>query len=392
MLGPIISSLFAGNSTVVKVSEQTAWSSQYYTSIVRGALEACNHSPNLVQTVVCWPSVAPHLISHPSISHITFIGSRPVAHHIAAAAAKSLTPVVMELGGKDAAIILDDVKDWKQVQSILMRGVFQSAGQNCIGTERVIALPKAYDRLRNDLEPTISSMRIGSALEDEENVDLGACVSPANFDKLESLIEDAVSRGAELVCGGRRLRLPKYPQGHYFAPTFLVGVTPDMPIAQQELFAPVFVLMRAGSVDGAIAMANATPYALGSCVFGNDNRDIEKVISGLKVGMVAVNDFGSYYMSSLPFGGMKGSGYGRFNGEEGLRGLCNLKSVCKDRFGFIKTSIPGRLDYKIETERVRGAMGNKAKAWEVVKGVVEIGYGMDLRQKARGLARLAKFA
>ncbi|KAB8336907.1 hypothetical protein FH972_021214 [Carpinus fangiana] len=386
LLNGIISAIFAGNAIVVKASEQTAWSAQYYISIVRGALSTCGHSPEIVQTVVCWPSVAPHLTSHPSLSHITFIGSRPVAHAVATSAAKALTPVCVELGGKDAAIVLDDVgADIKRIASILMRGVFQSAGQNCIGIERVVATPKSYDTLLQMIAPRVKALKLGSALDDEEAVDVGACISPAGFDRLEALIKDAQDRGAQLLCGGTRYAHPKYPMGHYFSPTLLTGVTPDMPIAQQELFAPVFVLMRATDVDDAIRIANSTPYALGASVFGRSTRDLERVTREVSAGMVAVNDFAAYYMCSLPFGGVRGSGYGRFGGAEGLRALCNAKSVCRDRVGFMSTSIPPRLDYPGETRQA----GTKAKAWEFVQGIVELGYGIGPAAKIKGIVKLA---
>lgn len=138
----------------------------------------------------------------------------------------------VELGGKDAAIVLDDVRDLKKVASILLRGVFQSAGQNCIGIERVIAMPKVYEDLCEILEPRIRALRVGSAIDEGEGVDVGASISPANFDRLESLIQDAVSHGARLLVGGKRYVHPRFPQGHYFAPTLLVDVTSSMRISQ----------------------------------------------------------------------------------------------------------------------------------------------------------------
>jgi acyl-CoA reductase-like NAD-dependent aldehyde dehydrogenase len=212
--------------------------------------------------VICWPNVAEHLTSHPGISHITFIGSRPVAHHVATSAAKALTPVCVELGGKDPAIVLDDLSksDFKRVSSILMRGVFQSAGQNCIGIERVIALPSVYSRFVEHFTPLIKALRPGSILNaspDDEPIDIGACISDAGFLALEKLIEDAVANGARLICGGKRFIHPTYPQGHYFSPTLIVDVTKEMRIAQTELFAPVFLLMRANDIDDAIVIANS---------------------------------------------------------------------------------------------------------------------------------------
>jgi acyl-CoA reductase-like NAD-dependent aldehyde dehydrogenase len=295
-----------------------------------------------------------------------------------------LTPVCVELGGKDPAIVLDDLSnsDFKRVASILMRGTFQSAGQNCIGIERVIALPKVYDRFIEYLTPKICALCPGSILDSTSDtpIDIGASISDASYSKLEDFIQDAVNNGARLLAGGKRYNHPDYPQGHYFTPTFIADVTPSMAIAQTELFAPVFLLMRAESVSDAISIANSTTYALGSSVFGTSTRDLELVVRSLQAGMVAVNDFAVYYMVQMPFGGTKGSGYGRFAGKEGLRSLCNQKSVTRDRWAWagIKTSIPPPMDIPLK------GVGAGEKAWKMAEGIVWLGYG-DLRGKVRGL-------
>lgn len=386
LVSPIIASLFAGNAIVVKGSEATAWSAPYFVSIVTRALEACGHSPDIVQSLVCWPNLADHLTSHPDISHVTFIGSRPVAHHVCASAAKSLTPVCLELGGKDPAIVLDDLSNanFSRVASILMRGVFQSAGQNCIGIERVIALPKAHDRLVDHLTPKIRALKPGSILNAPRgtSVDVGASISSANFANLESLIADAVNNGARLLAGGKPYLHPDYPHGHYFTPTLLAHVTPSMAIAQQELFAPVFLLMRADSVSDAIHVANSTTYALGASVYGSSTRDLERVVADVHAGMVAVNDFAVTYMVQLPFGGTKGSGYGRFAGTEGLRSLCNTKAVTRDRWPGVKTSIPGPMDIPLK------GPGAAAAAWRFAEGIVWLGYAPHWTDKLGGLASM----
>lgn len=383
-MNPIISTLFTGSALVLKCSEQTAWSLAPIISIARTALSACGHSPNLIQPLVCWPATASHLTSHPSIAHITFIGSRPVAHAVCASAAKSLIPVCVELGGKDAAIILDDLPTDKQlpkVCSILLRGVFISAGQNCIGIERIIALPRPYAALVSILEPRVRALRIGSTLDDPEDVDVGAMISDSGFDRLERLIADAVNQGAKCLVGGKRHLHPKHPQGHYFSPTLLVDVTPRMRIAQEEVFAPICLLMRAESVDDALSMANSTPYALGASVFGTRTEDVDKCVRGVHAGMVSVNDFAVYYAVQLPFGGVGGSGYGRFAGQEGLRALCNVKSVCQDWWpGWVRTRIPAALDYPLRSA---------GRAWEFCCGVVEIGYAPGWG-KAKGVWRVVR--
>lgn len=392
VIGPIISALFSGNAVVVKPSEQTAWSALYFLDMVRGALSSCGHSRDLVHMLVCLPDVANAFTSHPDIAHLTFIGSRPIAYKVCESAAKVLMPVCVELGGKDPAVILDDSRTLRNISSIaslLMRGVFQSAGQNCIGVERIIALPNAYNRLIEIVTPRIQKLNLGSILLDDTTPDVGAMISPVTFANLETLINEAVQQGARLLAGGTQFKHPIHEHGHYFTPTLLVDVTSDMRIAQTELFAPVFLMMRAESVAHAIAISNSTEYSLGASVFGHCRADVQACVSQITAGMVAINDFGAFYAVQLPFGGVGGSGYGRFAGEEGLRGLCNTKAVCADRFPtLIGTAIPPRLDYPIQNrENAADAKGGIA-AWEMCKGIVETGYQLTLAGRIAGILRL----
>lgn len=388
---------------MLKPSERTAWSSTYFISLARASLEACGHSPHLIQSCICWPSTAPHLIAHPGISHLTFIGSREVAHKVNEAASNNLVQLCLELGGKDPAIVLDDIADnvseLDRVAAILMRGVFQAAGQNCVGLERIIAQPRAYNRLLDKLEPLVRGLRVGDPL--NGLVDVGACIGDQNFSKIECLIKLAVKEGARVLVGGKRFIHPDAPKGHYFQPTLIIDVTPNMRIAQTELFAPVMMFMRTpnGSVDDAIQMANSTPYGLGSSVFGRNQHDLDKVADGIKAGMVAVNDFAAYYAVQLPFGGVAGSGYGRFAGKEGLRSICNTKGITRDRIPWIKTVIPKELTIPFEdltkfaSERCTSFNEKAAerRAEQMVRGVVELGYGDGLRGKVAGLRRIVNF-
>ncbi|SPO00025.1 related to succinate-semialdehyde dehydrogenase (NAD(P)+) [Cephalotrichum gorgonifer] len=383
LIGPVISALFSGNAIVVKASEQTAWSASYFANVARGALVAHGHDPALVQPVVCWPNVAPHLTSHPGISHITFIGSRPVCQKVAASAAQSLTPVVAELGGKDASIILDSArKDVDRIAKILLRGTFQSAGQNCIGIERIIVAPSLYEKVISLVEPKVKALRLG------QTADVGALISDAPFDRLEYLVDAAVKSGARLLAGGKRYRHPDHPHGHYFTPTLLVDVTPNMEIADEECFAPIMLIMRSPqppspsspeeTAASILAVANNS-FGLGASVYGSESDPVlHLIVRGLKTGNVAVNDFAVFYAAQLPFGGTGGSGYGKFAGEEGLRGLCNAKSVSSDRAHWlgIRTSIPPPVQYPIADQQ---------RSWRFTRGVVGLGYGIGAGEKAKSL-------
>lgn len=388
LLGPIIASIFTGNAIVVKCSEQVVWSSQFFTLLVQECLKACGHDPNLVQLCYCLPpternNAANYFTSHPGFKHLTFIGSKPVAHHVLRAASESLTPVVVELGGKDAFIVLDNVKYLNALSSIIMRGTFQSAGQNCIGIERVVVSEKKYDELVSILDKRVGQLRLGSDIDNLEDVDMGAMISDNRFGELERLISDAVSKGARLLHGGSRYNHPNYPQGHFFQPTLLVDVTENMDIAQNEVFGPLLTVMKAKDTKDCIRLANSAPFGLGSSVFGSNYQECNMVANSLVTGNVAINDFATFYVCQLPFGGLNGSGYGKFGGEEGLLGLCNAKSVCYDKLPFISTKIPPPLDYPINSNN---------KAWQFVKAFNTGAYAFSVWQRVKSLFSLAKNA
>ncbi|CCF60106.1 hypothetical protein KAFR_0J00380 [Kazachstania africana CBS 2517] len=388
LMGPIIAALFTGNSIVVKCSEQVVWSSEFFIEVIRKCLKVCNENEDLVQLCYCLPPTsddksANYFTEHPGLKHITFIGSQSVSKSILECAAKSITPVVVELGGKDAFIVLDSVKDLDKLSSIILRGTFQSAGQNCIGIERVIVSSKNYDTLVSILEKRLNkhALRLGSNIDDDETIDVGAMISDNRFESLESLIQDAVNKGARLLSGGSRYKHPKYPNGCFFKPTLLVDAKPNMKIAQNEVFGPILVMMKAKDTDHCIKLANSAAFGLGGSVFGNNYEECNYVANKLKTGNVAINDFATFYVCQLPFGGIHGSGYGKFGGEEGLLGLCNAKSVCYDKLPFISTQIPPPLDYPIKS---------KDKSWAFVKAFITGSYCTSVWQRIKSLLSLAK--
>ncbi|KAG5732734.1 putative aldehyde dehydrogenase-like protein [Termitomyces sp. T112] len=381
---PILAALFAGNSIVLKCSENVVWSTGWFVDIIKSCLRTCGHDEELVQVVCCWPEQAEALTKSPIIKHITFIGSEEVGRKVAIAATEHLTPVTLELGGKDPAIVLPGT-NLNQWASLWMRGIFQNAGQNCIGIERMLVHSSQYDELHAIFNERISRLRVGSVLAPSpegyvSTVDCGSMISSERFRGLERIIQDAGEEGAH-VLNGTPYNHAYMENGAYFSPTLVGPVDTGMEIAKQELFAPVAVLMTYETVDEAIEIANGTRYGLGASVFGPDQRQALEVAKKLECGMVSINDFGVFYVNQdLPFGGAKRSGYGRFGGPEGLRSLTNVKAIMTDRWpAIIQTSIPKVLDYPVRS---------LYQSWEFASGLIRFVYADGWRTRISGLYRL----
>ncbi|EAU88201.1 meiotic Sister-Chromatid recombination aldehyde dehydrogenase [Coprinopsis cinerea okayama7 len=383
---PIMAAIFAGNGIVLKCSENVVWSTSWFVEAIQGALRVCGHDPELVQLVCCYPDQANALIQSPKIKHITFIGSETVGRKVAQAATKHLTPVTLELGGKDPAIILPGT-DIPSIASILLRGVYQNMGQNCIGIERIIVHSSVYDELWAIFEEKVSRMRVGSVLAQTNEgyiptVDGGAMINPDRFRGLEKVIHDAEEGGAQVI-GGEQYNHVYLENGYYFAPTIVGPVDKSMEIANHELFAPIALFMPYDKIEEAIEIANGTKYGLGASVWGPHQDVCLKVAKKLECGMVSINDFGVFYINQdLPFGGVKASGYGRFGGPEGLRSLTNPKAIITDRW-WIHTSIPKVLDYPLRS---------LSTSWEFSAALVRFLYGFGWRTRFAGLITVARNA
>ncbi|GBC03455.1 hypothetical protein RclHR1_05130007 [Rhizophagus clarus] len=345
--GPIISSLFIGNGILIKSSEQVAWSTQYYSKIIKTCLKECGHDPDIVQFLCGFPDCGEAVVRS-GVDGITFVGSCPVGKQVMKAASDNLTPCILELGGKDCAIIRHDA-NLSQAFPIIMRGTFQNAGQNCVGLERILVHESLYNEFVDKAIEQIKKLRVGSDLNDDIVADVGAMTMSGQGERLQNLIQASVSEGAKLILGGHPYIHPKYPTAQYFEPTLLIDVTPQMTILKQEIFAPIMVVMKFSTDEEAIEICNKSPYGLGNSIFSGDQNKGDWMSKRLRCGMVNVNDFGATYLSNLPFGGVGISGFGRFGGTEGLRSLCLMKSVTTDKIRFFKTSIPRVLDYPMQS-------------------------------------------
>eukprot|EP00123_Amoebidium_parasiticum_P013133 comp21791_c0_seq1/m.30967 comp21791_c0_seq1/g.30967 ORF comp21791_c0_seq1/g.30967 comp21791_c0_seq1/m.30967 type:complete len:607 (-) comp21791_c0_seq1:178-1998(-) len=372
--GPIISALFAGNAIVLKTSEYVAWSTTHYWSqIIKAILRECGHSEDLVQFVVGYADAGSELIKH--VDKVTFIGSPGVGKLVMKEASEHLTPVVLELGGKDAAILCDDC-DFNQVCNVTMRGFFQNCGQNCIGLERAIVHEKIYDKYVEEMQKRIACLSQGPTL--KGSYDCGAMAMGASAAKIEALVQDAVSKGARLLLGGKGGKFFN-GQGQYFQPTMLVDVLPNMEIAQEEVFGPVVLVMKFRTEEEALQIVNGCRYGLGSNVFSLDSKRAERLARGIQAGMCNINDFAvSYLCQSLPFGGVKISGFDRFAGPEGLRGNCLVKAITSDRIPGVRTDIPPPLNYPMN-----------ASSFSFARSLVDVLYSPSVAARLKAIVTLA---
>lgn len=342
VFNPMVASLFAGNAIIIKVSEFASWSTKYYAKVIQACLAAVGAPADLVQFATGYSETGSALVA--GADKIIFVGSVGVGKRVMEAASKTLTPVVLELGGKDPFIVCDDA-DPKALAQLVVRGAFQNMGQNCAGPERFIVYDKVYDSFCDAVAGIVKGMKQGPPLS-SNLVDCGACVHPPSIKNYQRLCDDAVSKGARVLAGGSSNS--EYP-GQFFQPTVLADVTEDMLIAKEETFGPILSIFRVkgNSDDEAIRIANNCDFALSSCAHSADQKRAAAICAKLEAGMTSVNDVeGTTYLSqSLPFGGFKDSGFERFAGPEGLRGLCNVRAIVEPRASFLKPSIPRAIAY-----------------------------------------------
>jgi acyl-CoA reductase-like NAD-dependent aldehyde dehydrogenase len=334
ILGSLVAPLMAGNAVVVKASEAVAWSTRRFQRVVDEALAREGFSPDTVQIINGHGDTGAALV-RARVQKILFIGSVGNGRRIIEGSAEHLTPVVMELGGKDPFIVCEDANLEHAVHSAL-GGCFINLGQNCIASERIIVLDGIHDRFVERFAGIAAALRQGSAGA-PGTLDVGALATPQQRRIVDELVRDALANGARALVGGK---LPDGP-GNFYPPTVLVDVRPDMRIAREEVFGPVALIMRVRSDEEAVQLANATDFGLHASVFTADARRGERIAEQLEAGATCINDFGLCYLNqNLPFGGVKYSGFGRMNGRDGLRAYTNAKAVLSDRFPF---QLPPRL-------------------------------------------------
>ncbi|KAB1213844.1 Aldehyde dehydrogenase 22A1 [Morella rubra] len=337
IFNPMLAAVFSGNSIVIKVSEHASWSGCFYYRIIQSALAAVGAPENLVEVITGFAETGEALVS--SVDKVIFVGSPGVGKMIMRNAADTLIPVTLELGGKDPFIVCEDV-DVEHVAHIAVRAALQSSGQNCAGAERFYVHKDIYSSFVNRVAKIVKSVSAGPPLAGK--YDMGAICLQEHSEKLEDLVNDALEKGAEIVARGSVGNIGADAVDQFFPPTVIVNVNHTMKLMQEEAFGPIMPIMKFSTDEEAVRLANNSEYGLGCAVFSGSKSRAKEIASQIHCGVAAINDFASTYMcQSLPFGGVKHSGFGRFAGVEGLRACCLVKSVVEDRWWpFIKTVIP----------------------------------------------------
>ncbi|MFF5181530.1 aldehyde dehydrogenase family protein [Micromonospora sp. NPDC000316] len=313
-VGSAAYALAAGNTVVLKPSEYTPATGQW---LVDSFAEVVGEQP--VFTAVHGLGDVGAALCRSGVDKIAFTGSTATARKVMAACAESLTPVLIEGGGKDAMIVDSDANLDAAAEACVWGGM-TNAGQTCIGIERVYAVDPIFDAFVDKVVAKASRLTVGP-----EGTDIGPITMPSQVDVIRRHIEAAVSSGGRAVLGG-----PSAVQPPYVHPTVLVDVPEDSAAIREETFGPTLTINRVRDADEAVARANALSYGLGGSVFGR--RRAVSIAGRLRSGMASVNSTLTFAgMSTLPFGGTGDSGFGRIHGEDGLREFGRTKATTRRR-------------------------------------------------------------
>ncbi|RWC87018.1 MAG: aldehyde dehydrogenase [Mesorhizobium sp.] len=305
-----------GNTVVLKASEMCPGTHRLIGQVLveaglpKGVINVVTNDPKDAAGIV------EALVAHPAVKRVNFTGSTKVGRIIAELAGRHLKPALLELGGKAPLLVLDDA-DIDAAVNAAAFGAFMHQGQICMSTERLIVDEKIADEFVAKLAVRASQLPAGDP---RGHVVLGSLISSQAADKMEELVADAVAKGAKLVAGGKR-------SGTVVEATLLDHVTPTMRVYSEESFGPVKPVIRVKGEDEAVRVANDTEYGLSSAVFSRDIKRAFVVAARIEAGICHINGPTVGDEAQMPFGGVKGSGYGRFGGKASIAEFTDLRWV-----------------------------------------------------------------
>jgi acyl-CoA reductase-like NAD-dependent aldehyde dehydrogenase len=311
-MGSIAYALAAGNAVVWKPSELTPLIALEIEKIAKKTFAL----PDLLQ-VVTGAGATGAALAKSGVDKVAFTGSAATGKRVMMAAAERLTPVLLELGGKDPMIVDTDA-DLAAAAEAAVYGGLTNAGQACISVERVYVAEAVHDKFVEEVVKQVRELKVGG-----DDGHLGAMTSPAQVKIVKDHLDDAIAKGAKVLTGG-----PDAISGNYIQPTVLTNVDHKMKVMTDETFGPVIPIQKVASVDEAIRLANDTTFGLGSSVFAG--KGARAIADKLRAGMTAINSVMAFAgIPTLPFGGIGDSGFGRIHGDEGIREFTRIKSTAE---------------------------------------------------------------
>jgi acyl-CoA reductase-like NAD-dependent aldehyde dehydrogenase len=308
-------SLMIGNTIILKPASTTM---QCGIEIEK-TFDKAGVPEGVFQTVVGDSSIAETLIDSDGINAISFTGSVPVGAKVAQRATSQLKKTVLELGGSDPLIVCEDA-DIEKASTGAVKGRFINCGQSCIASKRFIVVKEVADEFTEKFVQKTEQLRVGDPL--SEDTDIGPLVNSKSLENMEGIVNRTIKSGAELLTGGKRIN----GKGFFFCPTVFKDVSPQMEIAQEEVFGPVAPIITATDEKQAFEIANDSKFGLGASIWTQDLEKAERLSSMVESGIVTVN---SVVVSDprVPFGGIKNSGFGRELSRYGMLEFVNIKSV-----------------------------------------------------------------
>ena len=311
-------SLAAGNAVVLKPSSTTPLATlRCIEALIEGGL------PEGVVNVVLGPGTGEAIVTHPLIRKVALTGSTPTGKKVAAAAAPLLKKVVLELGGSDPCIVLEDANLDEAAKAISV-GRFFNCGQACLAIKRLYVQDAVFDPLVERLVERARKLKPGNGMQRESR--MGPMHSETQRAEVEAQVKDAVERGARVVFGGGRPEGAEYENGYFINPTILIDVPDDSRMVTEEVFGPALPVMRIGNLDEGLSRANASPFGLGSSIWTSSMSAAHRAVQELEAGYTWVNALQIAH-DELPFGGTKQSGYGKEHGIEAFYQYTDQKSV-----------------------------------------------------------------
>ncbi len=310
--------LAVGNTVVVKPGEQAPL------AILR-LIELANEIlPPGVLNAVNGMAAGPALIANPRIERVTFTGSTATGRRVMQAASEHLTFVTLELGGKNALMVLDDA-DVDAAVTVAIEGMFYNNGMACTSTSRILVHESLYDEFAQRFVAAAARLTIGEPL--DPGTDIGPLVDRRQQERVEAYVATTIAEGATLLFEGNLPDNPDWREGFWVKPRIFGDITPMNTIAREEIFGPVAALMRFTSDDEAVGITNDSDYGLTAAICTRDETRAAKLATRLEVGMVFVNQYTRRTFIGSPFGGVKGSGYGREYSAETLHEFVRAKNV-----------------------------------------------------------------